>query len=324
MAIAFGFGLQNTFGIKPIVWAELYASLDMLIGAKPPTLAGFGRAGGSLNLGPFSLGVEAQVAFMVREAQSYFWAEVTGRIELFFFDIEGTVTISFGDLPKLTLPPPDVHPLDLFDKAGNRVGSLGTLTDDTYRVVAPLVVLGPLVFSKHFYLASISIYYTFFLMEKFHVSVRNSQVLLFVFLAAAAVGTLVGGPIGDRIGRKYVIWCSILGVLPFTLLLPYVDLAWTVVLSVVIGLVLSSAFSAIVVYGQELLPGKVGMINGLFFGFAFGIGGSGAAVLGWLADQTSITFVYRVVAFLPAVGLLTVFLPNIEPHGWGRRVRAGA
>ena len=137
--LAFGFGLQEVFGVKPIVWAELYASVDLLIGAKPPTLAGFGRAGGSLNLGPFSLGVEAQVAFMVREGQSFFWAEVTGRIELLFFDIEGTVTISVGDKPQLTLPPPDLHPLDRLDKAGNRAGSLGVVTDDSYRTVSVLV-----------------------------------------------------------------------------------------------------------------------------------------------------------------------------------------
>jgi FSR family fosmidomycin resistance protein-like MFS transporter len=190
------------------------------------------------------------------------------------------------------------------------------------RVRVAIAVLLTLTFSKYFYLSSLTSYYTFYLIHTFGVSVQGAQIYLFVFLASVAAGTLVGGPVGDRIGRKYVIWCSILGVLPFTLLLPYVDLAWTVVLSVAIGLVISSAFSAIVVYGQELLPGKVGMINGLFFGFAFGIGGSGAAFLGWLADQTSITFVYRVVAFLPALGLLTVFLPNIEPRGWGSRVRA--
>ncbi|MBV8535252.1 MAG: MFS transporter, partial [Alphaproteobacteria bacterium] len=191
------------------------------------------------------------------------------------------------------------------------------------QVRVAIAVLLTLTFSKYFYLSSLTSYYTFYLIHTFGVSVQGAQIYLFVFLASVAAGTLIGGPIGDRIGRKYVIWCSILGVLPFTLLLPYVDLAWTVVLSVAIGLVISSAFSAIVVYGQELLPGKVGMINGMFFGFAFGIGGSGAAVLGWLADQTSITFVYEVVAFLPALGLLTVFLPNIEPHGWGARVRSG-
>ena len=184
-----------------------------------------------------------------------------------------------------------------------------------------IAVLLTLTFSKYFYLSSLTSYYTFYLIHTFGVSVQGAQIYLFVFLASVAAGTLVGGPVGDRIGRKYVIWCSILGVLPFTLLLPYVDLVWTVVLSVAIGLVISSAFSAIVVYGQELLPGKVGMINGMFFGFAFGIGGIGAAVLGELADLTSITFVYRAVAFLPLLGLLTVFLPNIEPRRWGGRVR---
>ena len=184
-----------------------------------------------------------------------------------------------------------------------------------------VAVLMTLVFSKYFYLSSLTSYYTFYLIHRFDVSVQAAQIYLFVFLAASAVGTLIGGPIGDRVGRKYVIWCSILGVLPFTLVLPYVDLSWTVALTIVIGLVLSSAFSAIVVFAQELMPGKVGMINGMFFGFAFGIGGIGAAVLGELADLTSITFVYRAVAFLPLLGLLTVFLPNIEPRRWGGRVR---
>jgi FSR family fosmidomycin resistance protein-like MFS transporter len=148
-------------------------------------------------------------------------------------------------------------------------------------------------------------------MSKFGVSVQNAQVLLFVFLGAVAAGTIIGGPIGDRIGRKYVIWGSILGVLPFSLALPYVSLFWTTVLSVIIGVVLASAFSAILVYAQELMPGNVGMISGLFFGFAFGMGGLGAALLGKLADATSIEHVYRLCAFLPAIGLLTAFLPNL-------------
>jgi FSR family fosmidomycin resistance protein-like MFS transporter len=169
-----------------------------------------------------------------------------------------------------------------------------------------------LLFSKFVYLASLSSYYTFYLMNKFQVSVRSSQIHLFVFLGAVALGTVVGGPIGDRIGRKRVIWCSILGVLPFTLLLPYANLFWTGVLSVVIGLILASAFPAIVVYAQELVPARVGMISGLCFGFAFGMAGLGAAVLGELADLTSINFVYFVCSFLPAVGLLTAFLPNLE------------
>jgi FSR family fosmidomycin resistance protein-like MFS transporter len=175
-----------------------------------------------------------------------------------------------------------------------------------------LAVLVALVFSKHFYLASLNSYYTFYLMNKFHVSVQSAEVHLFVFLGAVAAGTIIGGPVGDRIGRKYVIWGSILGVLPFTLMMPYANLFWTGVLSVIIGLILASAFSAIVVYAQELVPGKVGMVSGMFFGFAFGIGGLGAAVLGKLADQTSIDFVYRVCSFLPAIGILTAFLPNIE------------
>ena len=175
-----------------------------------------------------------------------------------------------------------------------------------------LAVLVALVFSKHFYLASLNSYYTFYLMNKFHVSVQSAEVHLFVFLGAVAAGTIIGGPVGDRIGRKYVIWGSILGVLPFTLMMPYANLFWTGVLSVIIGLILASAFSAIVVYAQELVPGKVGMVSGMFFGFAFGIGGLGAAVLGKLADQTSIDFVYRVCSFLPAIGILTALLPNIE------------
>ena len=154
-------------------------------------------------------------------------------------------------------------------------------------------------------------YYTFYLIHKFHVSVQTSQYHLFIFLAAVAAGTIIGGPLGDRFGRKYVIWFSILGVTPFTLLLPHVNLFWTSVLSVFIGVILASAFSAILVYAQELLPGKIGMISGLFFGFAFGMGGLGSALLGALADRTSIEYVYEVCAFLPLIGLLTGFLPNI-------------
>jgi FSR family fosmidomycin resistance protein-like MFS transporter len=180
------------------------------------------------------------------------------------------------------------------------------------RVASSILILLALLFSKYFYLASITSYYTFYLIGKFHVSVRSAQIHLFVFLGAVALGTIAGGPIGDRIGRKRVIWCSILGVLPFTLALPYASLLWTEILSVVIGLVLASAFPAIVVYGQELVPGRVGMISGLFFGFAFGMAGLGAAILGELADLTSIGFVYLVCSFLPAVGLLAAFLPNLE------------
>ena len=180
------------------------------------------------------------------------------------------------------------------------------------RVARPVAILLALIFSKYFYLASLVSYYTFFLISKFHLSVRSAQIHLFIFLAAVAAGTIVGGPVGDRFGRKVVIWCSILGVLPFTLLLPYASLFWTAILSVVIGLILSSAFSAILVYAQELMPGKVGMVSGFFFGFAFGMGGIGAALLGKLADLTSIGFVYKLCSFLPLIGLLTGFLPNLE------------
>ncbi|HVW51036.1 MAG TPA: MFS transporter [Trinickia sp.] len=182
----------------------------------------------------------------------------------------------------------------------------------TSRVALAIGVLVLLVFSKYFYLASLNSYFTFYLIDKFHLSVQAAQIHLFVFLAAVAAGTIIGGPVGDRIGRKYVIWASILGVAPFTLLLPYANLFWTGVLTVVIGVVLASAFSAIIVYAQELIPGNVGMVAGLFFGFAFGLGGVGAAVLGDLADATSIGFVYKVCSFLPLIGVLTVFLPNLE------------
>jgi len=185
-----------------------------------------------------------------------------------------------------------------------------TLSPRTVKIA--MTVLIALVFSKYIYLASLSSYYTFYLITKFHVSVQSAQIHLFLFLGAVAVGTFAGGPIGDRIGRKYVIWASILGVLPFTLALPYANLFWTAVLTVIIGLVLASAFSAILVYAQELVPGRVGAISGLFFGLAFGVAGIGAALLGRLADATSITFVYQLCAFLPAIGLLTAFLPNLE------------
>jgi MFS transporter, FSR family, fosmidomycin resistance protein len=175
-------------------------------------------------------------------------------------------------------------------------------------------VLLVLVFSKYIYLASLSTYYTFYLIETFGVSVRSAQLHLFVFLGAVAAGTILGGPVGDRVGRKYVIWGSILGVLPFSLALPHANLAMTGVLSAVIGLILASAFSAIIVYAQELVPGKIGMISGMFFGFAFGIGGLGAAALGAVADRTTVTFIYQVCAWLPALGLLTAFLPDVEPR----------
>jgi FSR family fosmidomycin resistance protein-like MFS transporter len=180
------------------------------------------------------------------------------------------------------------------------------------RIIVTLVVLAVLIFSKYFYLASLSSYYTFFLIHKFQVSVREAQLYLFLFLAAVAAGTIIGGPVGDRIGRKYVIWCSILGVAPFTLALPYASLFWTAVLSVIIGVVLASAFSAIIVYAQELIPSRVGLVSGVFFGFAFGMGGIGSAVLGRLADRAGIDYVYHVCSFLPLIGLLTVLLPNVE------------
>ena len=180
------------------------------------------------------------------------------------------------------------------------------------RIGWSLTILGALIFSKYFYLAGLNSYYTFYLMEKFHVSVRTAQIDLFIFLGAVAAGTILGGPIGDRFGRKYVIWGSILGVLPFTLLLPHANLFWTPILSIVIGLILASAFSAIVVYAQELVPGRVGLISGVFFGFAFGMGGLGAAVLGQLADHIGIESVYRLCAFLPLIGLLAAFLPDLD------------
>jgi MFS transporter, FSR family, fosmidomycin resistance protein len=183
------------------------------------------------------------------------------------------------------------------------------------RVGWSLAVLAALIFSKYFYLASLTSYYTFYLITKFDVSVRAAQVHLFIFLAAVAAGTFVGGPIGDRVGRKHVIWGSILGVLPFTLALPYANLLWTTVLTIVIGLTLASAFSAIVVYAQELVPGRVGLISGVFFGLAFGVAGLGAAALGELADAVGIEAVYRICAFLPAIGLLTVFLPDVDSPG---------
>ena len=177
-------------------------------------------------------------------------------------------------------------------------------------VIGAVAVLLLLIFSKYFYLAGLSSFYTFYLMDRFGVTVRHSQLLLFVFLVASALGTVLGGPVGDRIGRKPVIWVSILGVAPFALLLPHASLFWTVALTLVIGLVLSSAFSAILVYAQELIPGKIGMVSGLFFGFAFGMGGLGAAVLGVVADRTSIAYVYHAIAYLPLLGIVAAFLPN--------------
>jgi len=181
------------------------------------------------------------------------------------------------------------------------------------KVLRSLGILVALVFSKNIYLASLTSFYTFYLIHKFGISVQSAQLHLFLFLGAVAAGTFIGGPVGDRIGRKKVIWVSILGVLPFTLLMPYASLRLTELLTVIIGLILASAFSAIVVFAQELVPGRVGTVSGLFFGFAFGAGAVGAALLGVLADATSIDVVYRICAFLPAIGLLTYFLPNLEP-----------
>src|SRR6267378_677684 len=183
----------------------------------------------------------------------------------------------------------------------------------TGKIALSLAILVALMFSKFFYLASLMSYYTFYLMGKFHVSLQSAQLHLFIFLGAVAAGTIIGGPVGVKIGRKYVIWVSILGVLPFTLLLPYSNLFWTSVLSVIIGLILASAFSAILVYAQELMPGRIGAVSGLFFGFAFGMGGIGAAFLGKLVDLTSLNFVYHLCSFLPAIGILTAFLPNLDP-----------
>lgn len=179
-------------------------------------------------------------------------------------------------------------------------------------VLFSLFILLMLMFSKNFYMASMSSYFTFYLIDKFNLSVQQSQVYLFAFLAAVAAGTILGGPIGDKYGRKLVIWVSILGSAPFTLMLPYADLQWTIILAILIGLIISSAFSAILVYGTELLPGKVGTIAGLFFGLSFGLGGIGSALLGKLADETSIAYVFSVCAFLPLIGIITVFLPNLK------------
>lgn len=194
-----------------------------------------------------------------------------------------------------------------------------TTTFSKRKVGFSVVILLVLIFSKYFYMASFTSYFTFYLINKFHVSIQSSQIYLFVFLFSIAAGTLIGGPVGDRVGRKYVIWFSILGTAPFALLLPYANLFWTGVLIVPIGIILASAFSAILVYAQELIPGKVGLVAGLFFGFAFGMGGIGSALLGNLADKTSILHVFHLCSFLPLIGILTGLLPNIE--GSRKRVK---
>ncbi len=196
--------------------------------------------------------------------------------------------------------------------APKRTSDHGDHSLPSKKVKWAIAILVALVFSKFVYMASLGSYYTFYLISKFHVPVQSAQVYLFVFLGAVALGTILGGPIGDRIGRKYVIWSSILGVLPFTLALPYLNLLWTAIFSAIIGTILASAFPAIVVYAQELLPGKLGMISGLFFGLAFGTAGIAAALLGQLADHTGIGFVYRACSFMPLLGLLAIFLPDIE------------
>jgi FSR family fosmidomycin resistance protein-like MFS transporter len=205
--------------------------------------------------------------------------------------------------------------ISAWNRTSRQVAREGNPSLSRVRVAVAIAILIALVFSKYFYLSSLTSYYTFFLIGKFHLSVRAAQVYLFLFLGSVAMGTILGGPIGDRIGRKYVIWCSILGILPFTLLLPYVNLFWTGFLTVIIGILLASAFPAILVYAQDLVPGRLGTISGLFFGLAFGMGGIGAALLGELADRTSIDYVYRVCSFLPVIGLLTAFLPNLEQGG---------
>ena len=180
------------------------------------------------------------------------------------------------------------------------------------QVVISVVILLVLIFSKYFYVASISSYFTFYLMDKFYLSVQDAQFYLFMFLISVAAGTLLGGPLGDKFGRKYVIWSSVLGAAPFTLLLPFASLFWTAILIVIIGVIISSAFPAILVYAQELLPKKLGMVSGLFYGFAFGMGGLGSALLGYLADKTSIEHVYNICAYLPLIGVIAYFLPNLK------------
>ncbi|KIC00258.1 MFS transporter [Flavobacterium sp. KMS] len=198
-------------------------------------------------------------------------------------------------------------------RAAKKIGAEETTIPlSNKKITISIIVLLFLIFSKFFYMASMSSYFTFYLIDKFGMSIQDSQFYLFVFLASVAAGTLIGGPLGDRFGRKYIIWISILGAAPFTLLLPYANLFWTGVLAVIIGVVIASAFSAILVFAQELKPGKVGMISGLFFGFAFGMGGLGSAILGYVADQTTIEYVFKISSYLPLIGVLTYFLPNIK------------
>jgi len=196
-------------------------------------------------------------------------------------------------------------------------GKVGIIAEERHhlsrkKVIFSIIILLLLIFSKYFYMVSMTNYFTFYLIEKFNLTIRESQMYLFAFLAAVAAGTLMGGPLGDRFGRKYVIWFSILGAAPFTLLLPHANLFWTGVLAVFAGVVIASAFSAILVYAQELIPGKVGMVSGLFFGFAFGIAGIGSALLGRLADSTGIVYVFHICAYLPLLGVIAGLLPNLD------------
>ncbi|AWH85292.1 MFS transporter [Flavobacterium album] len=202
------------------------------------------------------------------------------------------------------------HHLSLQGKKKVAMVDLPNLTPR--QVTMSVIILLVLIFSKYFYFAGLTSYFTFFLIEKFHISVQDAQFHLFLFLLSVAAGTLLGGPLGDKFGRKYVIWFSVLGAAPFTLMMPYANLFWTGVLSVIIGTIISSAFPAILVYAQELLPKRLGMISGLFYGFAFGMGGLGSAVLGYVADRTSITYVYHICAFLPLIGIIAWFLPNLK------------
>ncbi len=251
-----------------------------------------GNAGSSI--GPLL----AALILSHRGQQTIIWFTLLPIIALF-------VLVNIGNWYKLRAGHPRKKATDTANRISGPVFS-------RKRIAFSVLVLLILIFSKYFYLASMVSYYTFYLISKFHLSVKDAQLHLFIFLFAVAAGTLLGGPIGDRFGRKYVIWFSILGVAPFTLILPHMNLLWTSVLSVIIGIILASAFSAILVYAQELLPGNLGLVSGLFFGFAFGMGGLGSAVLGVLADKTSIEYVYQVCAFLPLIGILTAFLPHIS------------
>ena len=194
----------------------------------------------------------------------------------------------------------------------DRTPAVSTMVLSREKVIRSIVILLILIFSKYIYMTSMTSYFTFYLIDSFGVSVQESQFYLFAFLAAVAVGTILGGPLGDRYGRKVIIWISILGAAPFTLALPHMGLTFTIVLAVIIGIIISSAFSAILVYATDLVPDKVGMIAGLFFGFAFGIAGLGSAFLGWLADRTSIEYIFRICAYLPLIGVVAGFLPNIK------------